>query len=382
MQYLINRMLKYFLVNVFLVVCLLKADAQLTPEYQKSSPAGTVFGICANYGTTVVHTPAVKPIGGARPYGFGFEYSKQANDSATYHLCSAFPRVGLQLQYFHYGTPILGNSYMASYFIQPVYRLSNRFNFFYRASVGICYSDNPFNPNSKIDTLNQNYSLWINPYLQVTSGFGLRLSQYLSLDASGEFNHISNGNVKRPNRGLNWLTASLSLVYKPNGSALPKYHRVHDKYWSNRSWNYTIGAMYVAKQDYAGFMAAYQRLYAVGGFVEGSKQIGRIHAFVTGVQAYYNDLKIDAPNGAVPYSPLKHSSVLAGVYVGHEFLMGRFILSQIIGGYITPHPAMYTNLFHQHSLRYLIDRHWQAGFGLKAHESDADFICLNALYRL
>lgn len=375
-------MLRYLLLNALLFIVILQTNAQLTPEYQRSSPAETVFGLRTNYGTTVVHTPAVKQIGGARPFGFGFEYSKQAKDSATYHLCSEFPRVGLQLQYFHYGTPILGNSYMASYFIQPVYRLNSRLNFFYRASIGFSYSDNPFNPSSKVDTLNQNYSLYINPYLQVSSGFGLRLSKHFSLDASGEFNHISNGNVKRPNRGLNWLTGSLSLVYSTHGSELPKYKRLHDKYWSKRPWNYTIGTMYVGKQDYAGFMAAYQRMYAVGGFVEASKQVGRIHAFVTGFQAYYNNLKVDAPNPVVPYSPLKRSAVLAGVYVGHEFLMGRFILNQIIGIYVTPHPAIYTNLFHQHSLRYLIDRHWQAGFGLKAHASDADFICLNALYRL
>ena len=356
--------------------------AQLTPEYTKSSPAETVLGFRSDYGSTIVHTPAVKPIGGARPYGFGFEYSKQAKDSATYHLCSAFPRIGLQLQYFHYGTPILGNSYLASYFIQPVYRLSDRINFFYRASFGFSYSDNPFNPNSKIDTLNQNYSLHINPNLQLASGFGYRLSKNFSLDLAGNFNHISNGNVKRPNRGLNWVSGSLALVYDPSGSQLPNLNRVHDKYWANRPWHYTAGLLYVAKQDYAGFTAAYQRLYAAGGSFEASKQIGRIHGFVVGIQAYYNCLKLDPPNDVVPYSPLKHSSVQAGIYAGHEFLMGRFIFSQVLGVYITPHPAIYTNLFHQHTLRYLIDNHWQAGFGFRAHESDADFICLNAFYRL
>ena len=375
-------MLKYILLNAFLIIGLLDANAQLTPEYIKSTPAEIVYGLRSDYGATIVHTPAVKPIGGAHPFGFGFEISKQAKDSATYHLCSAFPRVGLQLQYFHYGTPILGNSYIASYFIQPVYRLNRTINFFYRASFGISYSDNPFNPASKIDTLNQNYSLRINPYLQVASGFGFRLSPHLSLDVSGTFDHISNGNWKRPNRGLNWVTSSASLVYMPAGSLLPKLHRVHDKYWKTRPWHYTFGALYVNKQGYAGFTAAYQRLYAAGGFVEATKQIGRIHGFVAGIQSYYNDLKVDPPNPAVPYSPLKHSSVLAGVYAGHEFLMGRFILSQVVGLYVTPHAAIYTNMFHQHSLRYLVDKHWQIGFGLKAHSDDADFVCWNVLYRL
>ena len=375
-------MRKFLLLNALIFIGLIKANAQLTPEYQRSTPSETVFALRADYGSTVVHTPAVKAIGGARPFGFGFEYSKQAKDSATYHLCSAFPRRGVQLQYVHYGTPLLGNSYIASYFFQPEYRLTNVINFHYRASIGFSYSDNPNRDPYDTANKNLNYSLWINPYLQLGAGIGFRLSKHTTLDLFGSLNHMSNGNIRRPNKGLNWITSSATLVYNPSSSLLPKYRRVHDKYWVGRPWNYTIGTMYVSKQDYAGFTAAYQRMYAVGGFVEASKQIGRIHAFVTGIQAYYNDLKIDPPNPYVPYSPLKHSAILAGVYVGHEFLMGRFILNQIIGAYITPHPAIYTNLFHQHSLRYLIDRHWQAGFGLKAHESDADFICLNALYRL
>ena len=122
-------------------------------------------------------------------------------------------------------------------------------------------------------------------------------------------------------------------------------------------------------------------MYAAGGFIEASKQIGRIHGFVTGLQAYYNDLKVDPYNPLTSNSPQKHSSVLAGLYAGHEFLLGHVIISQVAGLYVTPHYGAYSNLFHQHSFRYLIDKHWQAGFCLKVHADNADFIGLNALYR-
>ena len=373
----VKRILFQTLISLVTVTCF----AQLTPEYAKSAPAEIVYGLRSDYGATVVHTPAVKPIGGAHPIGFGFEISKQAKDSATYHLCSAFPRVGLQLQYFHYGTPILGNSVMASYFIQPAYRLNNTINFFFRTTIGVSYSDNPFNQYSKIDTLNENYSLRINPYLQVGAGFGFRIDKHLSLDISGTFDHISNGNWKRPNKGLNWITSSLSLVYNPKGSLLPKMHRLHDKFWETRPWNYTLGSLVVTQQGYSGFTAGYQRMYAAGGFIEASKQIGRIHGFVTGLQAYYNRLKVDPYNPLTSNSPQKHSSVLAGLYAGHEFLLGRVIISQVVGLYVTPHYGAYSNLFHQHSFRYFIDKHWQTGFCLKVHADNADFIGLNALYR-
>ena len=357
------------------------SHAQLTDEYKKSSPSSWVYALRGDYGNVIVHTPNVKPIAGAKPYGIGFEISKQATDSATYHLCSAFPRVGFQFEFFHYGTPILGNSGMISYFIQPVYRLNKFMNFFYRGAFGLCYSDNPFNPNSPIDTLNQNYSLRYNPYLQIGAGLGIKVSSHFSIDISGTFDHISNGNIKRPNRGLNWTTTSLALIYNPNGNSLPKLHRVHDKYWKTRPWEYRAGALYVFKQDYAGFSMGYQRMFAAGGFVEAAKQIGRIHGFVAGVQVYQNEFKNDLQDPFAPVWQNKHSSILAGVYAGHELLMGRFIFSQVIGKYITPHPNFYTDLFHQHSLRYLINKHWQIGYALRAHESDADFICWNAIYK-
>ena len=365
-------LLIFYGVNVF---------SQLKDVYQRSAPRQTVFAIKADYGTVVIHTKAIEAMRGARPTGFGFEISKQAKDSATYQLCSSYPRVGLQFQYFNYGTPILGNSGKISYFIQPVYRINNYLHFFFRASIGLSYSDNPFNPNSPIDTLNQSYSIRFNPYLQVSSGWGLRLSSKLSMEVNSAFNHISNGNINRPNRGLNWLTGSIALLYTPNGSSLPRYHRIKNKFWKGLPIDYRLGMLYVGKQDYAGHTMGYARTFAAGGFIEASKQIGGIHAIVAGIQVYHNNLQVDPPAEDVPNWKNKHTSVLAGLYVGHEFLLGKVIISQVVGRYISQHPVFYNNYFHQHSFRYVLNRHWQPGFAFRAHADEADFISINLLYK-
>ena len=91
---------KIFTLALLLSFFYFQSNAQLSDEYKKSSPASLVYALRSDYGSVIVHTPAVKPIAGAMPYGFGFEISKQATDSATYHLCSAFPRVGFQVEYF------------------------------------------------------------------------------------------------------------------------------------------------------------------------------------------------------------------------------------------------------------------------------------------
>ncbi len=372
--------IKLLLALVMLPV--LTISAQVTNQFKKAKPTRWVFGIKGDEGSVVIHTKAIEAMRGARPIGTGLEMSRQANDSISYNHTSSYTRVGVQLQYVHYGTPILGNSYMASYFIQPVYRINKRFHFFFRSSLGLSYSDNPFNPHSPIDTLNQSFSLHWNPYLQVTAGVGVRINKQVSVEMSSGFNHISNANINRPNRGLNWLTSSIHLLYTPAGNELTPFHYTNKSFWKHRPFQYRLGVLYVTPQDYAGSTMDYQRTYAAGVFAEASKQIGRIHGLVGGIQVYYNHFNLDNPNPDAPYNPTKHSSTLAGIYLGHEFLLGRVIISQVIGRYITPHPNFYNPFFHQHSFKYLVSKHWQPGFSFRAHEDEADFVSLNMAFTL
>ncbi len=334
-----------------------------------------VLAITAYSGGVFAHTASVKNVKGARVNGFALEFSKQATNEESFQVSRGYPLHGISLAYFDFGTPILGHGFTAAYFFEPVYRLSDHLNFQFRGTVGAAYLSDPF--DSLKNSTNKNYSLHFNPYLELSGGFIYRINQHISFDLSANFHHISNGDFHQPNAGLNWITASSSLLYYPGNNKLPVYAHKKNKDWKKLPPKVDIGLMFVPQQSYNYHWLA-QRKFAAGIFAQVSKQVSRTDALTLGTEIYHNEIT-DAQQ-----APLGNSepSLLAGVHIGHEFLLGKVIFSQQIGTYLTKHPSFFSDIYHEWSLRYIIDQHWQAGVGLKAHTDEADFIALRLSYRL
>jgi hypothetical protein len=138
----------------FLMQIAFGAMAQVDSTIQSTSK--NVFVVGADKGNVVIHTNAVKNITGAKPYGYFVEFSKQQINQASYNNTTGYVRYGFQVAYYNFNTPILGNGTIVNYYLQPVYRLTNRLQFSYRASFGAAYLSNPYNATSNID--NKNYS--------------------------------------------------------------------------------------------------------------------------------------------------------------------------------------------------------------------------------
>ena len=66
--------------------------------------------------------------------------------------------------------------------------------------------------------------------------------------------------------------------------------------------------------------------------------------------------------------------VYAGLLVGHEFLMGRFIFSQQIGVYVYKANDYYKAIYQRYGLTYSISKFLAMGVNLKAHGKEANFL--------
>ena len=141
----------------------------------------------ANTGNVLIHTNAVENIRGAKPFGFSIEVSKQQINQANFNKSSAYARFGWQLSYYDFSTPVLGNGTIINYFLQPVYKLTNRLQFSYCASIGAGYLSSPY--NAKIHPENQNYSTHIVPYMHISAALGYRITPHLAIELNTNFHH-------------------------------------------------------------------------------------------------------------------------------------------------------------------------------------------------
>jgi Lipid A 3-O-deacylase (PagL) len=341
-------------------------------SFAQSDSAITSYGISYVWGKTLVHTTAVENIRGAKPTGFAFEIAKERRAFNDWNLATAFVKTGYAFNYINYNSPIVGEGFIVSRFIQPNYRLSNNLSVNMRASIGLAYLTKP-NTNGK-NTTNNNYSLYVNPYLHIGGGISYNVSKHINIEAQANFNHISNGNIQQPNKGINWGTYQIGINYTGANNAMPKYKLVKNKFWKGKQLDVEIGLMLVPKQGYyKNWMA--QRKSMTGVFGQVTKQVGRVSALRLGVDVYYNNWKIDET------APDIKSGWVAGVHFGHVFLLGKINFSQQIGYNVYNKASFHSAFYTRWGLDYKLTNHYSIGASLKANDDNADFFDVRVGYK-
>ncbi len=131
-----------------------------------------------------------------------------------------YPEIGLG---FYHGT--FGNKdvYGVGYALFPyinynIYR-SPRLSLQNKVSMGLGYATKPF--NIETNTYNTIVSSHLNAYIGLALLLDYRIHRHFSLSASASLTHLSNGAYKKPNHGVNTVTASLGAKYHFNEELTP-----------------------------------------------------------------------------------------------------------------------------------------------------------------
>lgn len=344
----------------------------ITLSAQKDS-VQTSYGIKAYAGQVFVHTNAVNNIKGAKPFGLEFEIAKQQTSFKSWNLSSAYVKSGWALAYFNYNNTIAGKGIIASRFIEPQYRISNNLQFLLKASIGATYLSNP--NNAIKNPMNNNYSLHLNPYLHIGAGFSYHLSKHSFIAFISNFHHISNGNIRQPNKGINWITGALSFNYYPDNNILPKYKRVYENFWKSKKTEIAFGVFGVPHQGYNSKWKA-ERMFAIGLFAQITKQVGRTSALTAGTDVIFNNFRIDK----TAEQPTSQTSF--GIHGGHVFLLGKVRFSQQLGYAIYNKLTFLDNFYHRWGIDYQLGNHYSIGTNLKANSDNADFFDIRFTYKL
>ncbi|MBV9962351.1 MAG: acyloxyacyl hydrolase [Parafilimonas sp.] len=337
-------------------------------------------------GFVFAHNIYVQNTKGAHPNGFEFEYSHLRSDSATVTKFKCYPRSGFSFTYVDYHRDLLGKGYSLSYFLEPNYRLGNRLRMSLRASAGFSYLTNPF--DSVKNPANQSYSGHINSFLQLDLGLAYPVSRHFAVYACGNFFHNSNGGFKQPNSGVNYINASIGLQYYTYSSYFPAYKKQSDTSWRHNGFQYDISLYYSPKGGYNADSTPHKKLL-IGTEVQVIKQVSVLDAITASAEIYYDEALGSEKKTFIFDSS---SNVLAGLLIGHQFLLNHFTFTQQLGFYIYKQTDLYDavyrgrKLYHttyqRWGLYYNIKKHWSVGINMLAHYQIADFIDGRVIYRI
>jgi hypothetical protein len=354
---------------------LLYSQAPYELQRHDSSRLPSLFSVGAGlqHGFIFAHSPAVENTKGAHPTGVELVLSWQRNDPDTWELCNCFPRKGLLLAYYDYDTRILGKSYTAGYFLEPVYKLSRKSFFSFRGIAGVSYLTNHF--DSVSNPTNMSYSTTLSAYLLVGLGLWFPLGKDFSVNVSVNYQHESNGGLRQPNKGINWPTAGFLLSYQPVYRPYQTAIRSADKYWRRQPLRTDISLFAMGKRGIDEYGES-KRLPLIGMGVQIAKQVGRINNLTIGAEIY-RDASLKA---RLEQENIEASAIKAGLSAGHEFILGKFLFSQRLGIYVFDETPYYDLLFHRWGLQYRLNKQLGIGFNLQAHRHVADYVDLRVSY--
>ena len=154
------------------------------------------------------------------------------------------------------------------------------------------------------------YSTVVNMYTQLGLGIWVRLNDKWLINPSVNYQHISNGGMRQPNKGLNWPTAGLAVNYIPRPMPYFSGERSNEKYWKNQRVRWDIGLFGMGKRT-AIDSGNSKRVPIIGLQTQAAKQVGRINALTAGIEVSA-DRSLEMSTRKRQYRSKRHKSGFPG----------------------------------------------------------------------
>lgn len=309
---------------------------------------------------------------------YSFEFLKQTNGNRDWESLYSYPQVGVGVIAVDYLTnKQLGSPYAIYGIYNAKIKQWDKLKWYHSINFGISFNSTPY--NSDLGYLNSSIGSKTNMFISLGTGLYYEIGKHFDLGLSLKFNHLSNGSLKTPNRGLNSVAPQLSLVYYPERVTPQKSDTVrivHDKYntvefsvFAARKSAFYKGTDRDPGNYYQGYIyniygaeAFYFRQYS-------EKSAYGIGVGITQDDEYNHTMYLE--NGFV-YDKKRFSKnqVLASVIPSYRLIMGKLYVNIGAGYYLFKKTWKYdkTAFFQRIGLQYQVTDRLFASFGINAYD--------------
>ena len=310
--------------------------------------------------------------------GFEVLAGRNLNDEHSWHRYYHSPQTGIGI--YHSG---LGNHEVYgtttgffAFFRTGILPLHGRFRVTQSTGAGLAYLDRRFDVET--DYFNRAIGSHVNVFLKFTTAFSWQLTSRLKIDAGGSFIHMSNGNIKTPNFGLNLITAQTGLTWNLDQGP---FHMLVAASAENNVENTEpakdLKRWHVNLQVAGGIRESSRRIdkkYPAASFItELTRRLNHKYQVGIGADVFY-DTSLGEDVYYAEHRESSHVKFQAGAHLAAEVFLGRLSLVLNPGIYFY-HPAKpYYATFNRVGLRYRFANNMLTSVCIKAHAFEADYI--------
>ncbi|WKN41874.1 acyloxyacyl hydrolase [Tunicatimonas pelagia] len=325
-------------------------------------------GVKSHVGFIIPHATVLQSLANSTPWGIGLEAGRVLKSADAWASCNCFTKVGVGVTYFDFQNPQeLGQSYNLTMFGEPY--LSFRKNWFItlRGEVGVSYLTKIYDEITNPNNLFFGSSTSFIGLASLTLNYRLQEDAILRLSAN--YNHISNGGIRSPNKGMNFPTLSLGVEKHFGDQQFPTHARqpgLRVQPWHR--YLYLGGSRRSLEANALYKRSSYLNLGIETGAL---RPVSNINGFLAGAELYYNGAKAEQARRENNESvPLRLSLTL-----GHALVFGKLSFTQQMGyNAYQPQTTGDKSFFQRYAIYYQLGKLLNAGVSLKVHGHVADFI--------
>ncbi|MEM0999150.1 MAG: acyloxyacyl hydrolase [Bacteroidota bacterium] len=324
-----------------------------------------LIGLRGHSGFIILHSQDLRPIEDSYPWGAELDFGWQYVSKRAWEFCNCYPRAGAALTFWNWDNrTILGHGITAIAYVEPVFLTRHRFNLSIRMGGGPGFLTRPHDPVENPNNLS--YSTRLNMTLLVNVGFNYRLTNRWNLRLAANYNHVSNGGLQLPNKGINYPTASLGADYALQEIDFVERAKRLDRRPPEKRLRLYTTLFYSFKNAIPGVARQYG-IYGFGG--KGVYYVGRWSGLSLGAEWVLDHSR----RARIRNENLNLDHQRGSVLVGHQFLLGRVVFSQQFGVYLYDRYQVDDPVYQRIGLLFHFTENFYAGINLKTHRHVADF---------
>lgn len=313
------------------------------------------------------HTSEVEHLIASQPIGVIISLDKHTYGAKPWHSRYNFLDVGFSLYYLDYQNSTIGKTIA----LMPYYNFyfnknkKQKSDFIFKIAFGLGYNTNPYDRvlNNKNNFIGTNISFGT----QLQMRYDYQVTSRISLKTGLSIIHFSNASIRRPNKGVNLVTANIGVQYALTTNEMP--YKVHQENFEEEPIKYNV-ALSFGSSETTTIGAGSFPFYVVHAYAQ--KRIGHKSAWQLGTDFFITQsIKED-----IKYDPLLKGKQpdykRIGIFIGHEWYINRLSLVTHFGYYAYRPYDSFKIIYQRINLKYYITDKVFAGFSLKTHFAAAE----------
>jgi len=198
------------------VLLLMFFGAHILIKSQRQDTLKSTFNytLKSEYGTLMNTNAYVENLPSKNYSAYSFQVTLRPKIKNDWEVMYRDPNYGLGIYYIDFlKNKQMGYPFSVYGFFNNKIASWNRFSWDYNVNLGVAFNVNPYDQSKGYN--NVSFGSKTNLYIGVGAMMRYALSAHFDLGLGFGINHLSNGSLKWPNKGLNFGAPQLSLTYHP-----------------------------------------------------------------------------------------------------------------------------------------------------------------------